>query len=587
MAKPPGGGKPKPKPVPLPKKIVQKAPSVKKKTSTITAGDIAAGKQAIARAKAGGAGTKTTTKTATNPDAINTTTGTTTMQAPNANLLPGAVDPFAGTPYAGMSPYQIAQKIVQDEIDAQTKGINAQRDAQIQANTNALSILSQLGQQLQAGAGQFATNYNQSLQGTGIGGGGAPQGGVPDTGQKSFQGFQSGYAAAQGLINGGMGASNPNQEGGPSAAAPLPQGVSGGDAQNITNTAISTNPFAVLPSAYGRMAQMDANLLAANQAQSLTAYSQAVLDLYRSANKDIFDEFNQIKSEFDAANGAVTSAQADAAAQQAKDAADQQKTYQWQYQQAAARAAELTRSTGLLYQPDPKTLQPVLVKDKQGRPVTTVQGQQAGVRTASAQASIAARQRSLDQADARIKIQIANAQETLRNHHATAAQWAQAHADLQRARKAQQANAAARLKLDRDKAAAAKKGGAGIPAKAKVSIAQVAASASKLAVSLKQGGTHKVYEYGGTTSSDPFWVNPKTNQTSYSPQDPKKGWIKAPLKTLPNYDRARLWQQVYNAFSRDLFAYFARAYPGKANTGFYQARINKIITNAVGWGPKG
>ncbi len=615
------------KPVPLPKPVVEvlsnspKAKAARAKAqknavkksvpfkNPITAGDVAAGKKAIAAAKKA-PGKKAPVKKAApvNRDNINsTTTGTTTMQAPNANLLPGAVDPFAGTPYAGMSPYQIAQKIVQDEIDAQTKGINAQRDAQVQANTNALSILSQLGQQLQAGAGQFATNYNASLQGTGIGGGGAPQGGVPDTGQKSFQGFQSGYAAAQGLINGGMGASNPNQEGGPSAAAPLPQGVNGGDAQNITNTAISTNPFTVLPAAYGRMAQMDATLLAANQAKSLTAYSQAVLDLYASANKDIFDEFNQIKSEFDAANGAVTSARADQDAAAAAKAKADQGTYQWQYAQAsklAARLSSLNGGNGHIWLVNPKTLVPY----DTGR--LTPAAQKAGFKNkpkATVQhVNVALSDRYhilygtdgkpiLDANGNTQKIPPAPAAARAAGKWSAAPEYISAAAgvimgyDPKDGKLKPMPGGGKYVPSKSGKGAKGSQASTqpGTPAFKAAAQKNIATTNSKLrpfAQSMKKaGGTKKTWTYHGTTKDVPFWVDNNGN-VSYVPG---KGKAAASEKDVPSYDRAAIWQQVYNNFKIELFTYFREAYPQYSGTGYYQKRINAMITQAVGWGPHG
>src|SRR5206468_2250852 len=130
---------------------------------------------------------------------------------------------------------------------------------QAQINQNQLSILSQLGVQLQSGAGQFANSYNQSL--AGMPGQGGGQGG-PDP-QKAFQGFQAGYQTAQGLIQQQQG-----QPGGPSQAYGGADQINR-DAADYQATAIKDNPFAVLPAAYGRQAQMDAELMAATQAAQM------------------------------------------------------------------------------------------------------------------------------------------------------------------------------------------------------------------------------------------------------------------------------------------------------------------------------
>ena len=300
-------------------------------------------------------------------------TPTTTSSSTGTQSSTAAADPFAGTPYAGMSPYEIAQKIVNDEIQQQASAIQAAQSRQAQINQNQLSILSQLGVQLQQGAGQFANNYANTLGGL----------------AGSFGTFSKGYQDQmaqfqQEAASSGAGGYTPTGTGGLQQAA--------ADGSNVLQTALNSNPFTVLPSAYGRMAQMDANLLAANQSQQMDAtYGQQIRDLYSGADSAILQEFSAIQQMFNDAQDRVSQQQAASAAAASAAAASKQKTYQWQWEQQQKEANNLTLARGILYAVDPNTLQVYEVKDPQGRPVVTVAGRKAGVEVANTRSEIANR----------------------------------------------------------------------------------------------------------------------------------------------------------------------------------------------------
>jgi hypothetical protein len=445
-----------------------------------------------------------------------------------------------------MSPFQVAQKIVQDEIQQQAQAISAQMAQQNQYNQNALSVVSQLGQQLQQGAGQFATNYNNSLAGPG----GAGSQGAPDM-AKASQGFNSGWQAAQGLIANGQ-ENNPNQPGGPSQAQPLSPGVMGGDAQAYHDTAQATNPFAVLPAAYGRQAQMDATLLAANQAQGMTGYSQAIKDLFSGENKQIFDEFQQLQGLFDSANGAVTASQAAAADAASAAAAANQKQANFNASQGQSYAQWLTSVTDEIYLYNPKT----------GRPEPTGklsrQGQLDNATIASKTASIQQRQQALNTQSASLNERIKHDNATIADAQASLQERRQAQADLQASRKAQQANAAARLKLAQQ-AAAGKTGKNNSALVKQINSAQqqAASYATSLAGKHSGGVSQSIWVDG---NNNPVPVDGKGKPTGKDASGkPVQGLHKASLSSPtgaynPAGIRIMVWRRYIGTFLRLLKA---------------------------------
>lgn len=357
-------------------------------------------------------------------------------------------DPFKGTPYEGMSAFEIATKIVNDEIKQQAAAISAQMAQQASINSNQLSMLSQLGQQLQAGAGQFANNYANTLGQL----------------QQSYGNFSKGYQDTLNQFN------QQAQQSGAGGFTPGPNGLGQitQDGQNVLGTMLQTNPFTVLPAAYGRIAQMDANLLASQQNQGMTGYQQQLSDLYSGADSAIMQEFMQIQSLFDNAN-------ANAAASASAAAASSQAQYQWEYAQAQKQAQQFTAAQGILYTVDPNTLKVVPVYGSDGKPVTTLAGQKLGVTIQNDQNSAAYKLKSLQLQQERVNNQIAHDQAVIADQRVSLALRRQAQADLKHQRAISNALAAKRVQIEQQRAntAAAK-------AKAKNSPSSTSSPAYKL-----------------------------------------------------------------------------------------------------------
>ncbi len=326
--------------------------------------------------KTGGASTtapapKTSTNTGGTYDPATKTVSGGTSTATGSTADDGRPDPFEGTPYAGMTPFQVAQKMVQEEIDSQRESIlKAQALAQSKG-TQDLNTLLGFNQALQQASSQIAPTYSNLLSQIG----------------DSHNNFANGYQDALKTMQ-AQGA--PLPPGATPGFAPPPNpSPSGAAAGSFIDAAQLSNPFSVLPAAYGRLGQMDATLLASNQAADIAnTYGSQLADLNKGQSKATFDEWQQLQGLWDDTMNAWQKAQddqanaaADDAAAQAKQAAADQKTYQWQYSQAVKQQNYLTETTGTMWMVDPKTLRVTQVIQN-GQPVLTAKAKQQGATNA-------------------------------------------------------------------------------------------------------------------------------------------------------------------------------------------------------------
>jgi hypothetical protein len=273
-----------------------------------------------------------------------------------------------------MTPFQVAQKMVQEEIDSQRASIlKAQALAQSKGSQD-LNTLLGFNTALQQASSQFAPTYSNLL--SQIGG--------------SHENFANGW---QDALKSMQAQTAPLPPGATPGMAPPPNpSPSGAAASDFINAAQASNPFAVLPAAYGRLGQMDATTLATNQARDIAnTYGQQLSDLNSGQQKATFDEWQQLQGLWDDTMNAWQKAQDDQAAtiadQQAaaaKQAADDQKTYQWQAEQTRLQAKALTDATGYVYLPNYKTMTPTLAHDANGRPQLTLAAKKAGATQSNA-----------------------------------------------------------------------------------------------------------------------------------------------------------------------------------------------------------
>ena len=297
--------------------------------------------------------------------------------SPSPSASPGvsgaSTDPFAGTPYAGMTPFQVAQKIISDQVNTQTQAITRAQQLAQSKDQEDLATMAGFNTALQQASSQFAPTTNTLLSAIG----------------QSHQNFAQGWQDTMNTLQGETAPLQPGQQ--PGYATNNPQGSTGQPGSDFINAAELSNPFNVLPAAYGRLGQMDLTTLANNQQQALTAFGQQMSGATSSQAADTLSLWQSL-------NAPVLAAQQAAAQSAADSQAAAQKQYQWQYTQASNEAKFLTTSTGVLYQVNPTTLAVTPARDsKTGQLVITSAGRKAGVTEAQANARIKQGQTRLNQ----------------------------------------------------------------------------------------------------------------------------------------------------------------------------------------------